>query len=203
MIDAKKTLITDSMSELIIETAEKIAVTSGAHAITVRKILQSLSITNRVFYNRFHNIGEVLQIVYRKTIMKIRESILSDYDGTQDFFEYVIDVVEKSLVESYEKKMQLSQYVFETDSESQANYDWWISEIKKLIDYAKERGFIKNIDSDTMSYAIWCFCRGYNADAVGRQLPKEEAIKRFRYSFSILLDGMKTNNYNNSERNRS
>ena len=102
-----------------------------------------------------------------------------------------MDAVEKSLVESYDKKMQLSQYVFETDSESQVNYDWWISEIKKLIDYEKERGFIKNIDSDIMSYAIWCFCRGYNADAVGRQIPKEEAVKRFRYSFSILLDGMK------------
>ncbi len=191
MIDVKKPLIADRMSELIIETAEKIATTSGAHTITVRKILQTLSITNRVFYNRFHNIGEVLEIVYRNTILKIRESILSDYDGTQDFFEYVTDVVEKSLIESYDKKMQLSQYVFETDSESQANFDWWIAEIKKLIDYAKENNYIKDIDSETMSYAIWCFCRGYNADAVGRKLPKEEAAKRFRYSFSILLDGMK------------
>jgi len=192
MVETEKSLITDSMSELIIKTAEKIATTSGAHAITVRKILQSLSITNRVFYNRFNNIGEVLQIVYRNTIMEIRESILSDYDGSGDFFEYVINVVEKSLIESYDKKMQLSQYVFETDSESQANFDWWIAEIKKLIDYAKDNGYIKNVDSETMSYAIWCFCRGYNADAVGRQMPKEEALKRFRYSFSILLDGMKT-----------
>ncbi len=191
MIDVKKPLIADRMSDLIIETAEKIATTSGAHTITVRKILQTLSITNRVFYNRFHNIGEVLEIVYRNTIMKIRESILSDYDGTQDFFEYVTEVVEKSLIESYDKKMQLSQYVFETDSESQANFDWWIVEIKKLIDYAKENNYIKDIDSETMSYAIWCFCRGYNADAVGRKLPREEAVKRFRYSFSILLDGMK------------
>lgn len=191
MVEVKKPLIVDRMSELIIETAQKIATTSGAHTITVRKILQTLSITNRVFYNRFHNIGEVLEIVYRNTIMKIRESILSDYDGTQDFFEYVTDVVEKSLIESYDKKMQLSQYVFETDSESQANYDWWISEIRKLIDYAKENDYIKDVDSEAMSYAIWCFCRGYNADAVGRRLPKDEAVKRFRYSFTILLDGMK------------
>ena len=191
MVETEKSLITDSMSELIIKTAEKIATTSGAHAITVRKILQSLSITNRVFYNRFNNIGEVLQIVYRNTIMEIRESILSDYDGSGDFFEYVINVVEKSLIESYDKKMQLSQYVFETDSESQANFDWWIAEIKKLIDYAKDNGYIKNVDSETMSYAIWCFCRGYNADAVGRNLPMETAVQNFRYSFGILLDGMR------------
>lgn len=191
MVDVKKPLITDKMSELIVETAEKIAASNGAHTITVRKILQALSITNRVFYNRFHNINEVLEIVYRKTIMQIRESISSDYDGTQDFFEYVTDVVEKSLIESYDKKMQLSHYVFETDSETQINFEWWIAEIKKLIDYAKEHDYIKDLDTDTMSYVIWCFCRGYNADAVGRKFPKEEAARRFRYSFSILLDGMR------------
>ena len=42
-----------------------------------------------------------------------------------------------------------------------------------------------------MSYAIWCFCRGYNADAVGRHLPMDLAVQNFRYSFSILLDGMR------------
>ena len=69
-----------------------------------------------------------------------------------------------------------------------AYYD---AEIKKLIDYAKEQGIIKNVDSETMSYSIWCFCRGFNADAVGRNIPREEAVKRFKYSFGILLDGMK------------
>ena len=63
--------------------------------------------------------------------------------------------------------------------------------IKKLIDYAKSHGLIKDVDSDVMSYAIWCFCRGYNADSVGRGLPKEEAVKNFKYSFGFLLDGLK------------
>lgn len=185
--------IHDKMSERIIETAEHLATTEGASTLTVRKILQTLNITNRVFYNRFHNIEEVLEIIYRNMIVKIRTSISPDQThSASDFFEHVIDVVTRSLIMSYENKMQFNQYVFENDSQSQSNYAWWHAEIKKLINYAKEKQYIKDIDSDVMSYAIWCFCRGYNADAVGRNLPMEEAVKNFRYSFGILLDGMRT-----------
>ena len=60
MESAKSELITDAMSEKIIETAEKIATTDGASTLTVRRILKELGITNRVFYNRFRNIDEVL-----------------------------------------------------------------------------------------------------------------------------------------------
>ncbi|MBE6658572.1 MAG: TetR/AcrR family transcriptional regulator [Ruminococcaceae bacterium] len=184
--------IRDEMSDKIIETAEHLATTEGANTLTVRKILQTMDITNRVFYNRFHNIEEVLEIIYRNMVMKIRASVTPEQtDSAQDFFEHVIEVVTRSLIMSYENKMQFNQYVFENDSHSQSNYAWWHSEIKKLIDYAKEKKYIKDLDSDAMSYAIWCFCRGYNADAVGRNLPMEVAIENFRYSFGILLDGMR------------
>lgn len=184
--------IRDDMSDKIIETAEHLATTEGANTLTVRKILQTMDITNRVFYNRFHNIEEVLEIIYRNMVMKIRASVTPEQtDSAQDFFEHVIEVVTRSLIMSYENKMQFNQYVFENDSHSQSNYAWWHSEIKKLIDYAKEKKYIKDLDSDAMSYAIWCFCRGYNADAVGRNLPMEVAIENFRYSFGILLDGMR------------
>ena len=184
--------IRDEMSEKIIETAEYLATTEGAHTLTVRKILQKLDITNRVFYNRFHNIEEVLEIIYRNMIIKIRESITPEQtNSAADFFEHVIDVVTRSLIMSYENKMAFNQYIFENDSHSQSNYVWWHTEIKKLIDYAKDKQYIRDIDSDAMSYAIWCFCRGYNADAVGRHLPMDLAVKNFRYSFGVLLDGMR------------
>ena len=180
------------MSDKIIETAEQLATTEGAHTLTVRKILQKLGITNRVFYNRFHNIEEVLEIIYRNMIIKIRESITPEQtNNAEEFFGHVIDVVTRALIMSYENKMQFNQYVFENDSQSQNNYTWWHMEIKKLIDYAKEHKYIRDVDSDIMSYAIWCFCRGYNADAVGRRLPMDIAVKNFRYSFGILLDGMR------------
>ena len=183
--------ICDEMSQKIIETAEALVMTQGTHMLTVRSILKELNITNRVFYNRFRNIDEVLNIVYKNTSMKVRESFLKKLDTSQDFFEYVKDVVVSSLLISYDTKMQFAPYVFESDSHSDINFEWWTTEIRKLIDYAKEQHYIRDVDSDVMSYAIWCFCRGYNADAVGRKLPKEEAIRNFRYSFGILLDGMR------------
>ena len=191
LASAKSELITDAMSEKIIETAEKIATTDGASTLTVRRILKELGITNRVFYNRFHNVDEVLKIAYRNTVQKVRKSVIVELDSQKDFFESVTDLVATSLIVSYDTKMKFNQYIFENDSLSQSNYEWWVSEIKKLIDYAKVKGYIKDVDSEIMSYSIWCFCRGYNADAVGRNLPKEEAVKNFRYSFSLLLEGMK------------
>lgn len=186
----KNDLIKDKMTEQIIAATESIATAEGVSAVTVRKILQKLGISNRVFYNRFHNLNEVLDVVYTNTVLKIRESLNAEYDGKQDFFEYVTDAVTQSLVMSYDIKMQFNQYVFESDSHSQSNYDWYITTIKKLFTYAKENGLIKDVDEDVLSYAIWCFCRGYNADAVLR-LSKEEAVEKFRYSFKILLDGLK------------
>ena len=123
--------IRDEMSDKIIETAEHLATTEGANTLTVRKILQTLDITNRVFYNRFHNIEEVLEIIYRNMIMKIRASVTPEQTSSaQGFFEHVIDVVTRTLIMSYETKMQFNQYVFENDSHSQSNYAWWHSEIK-------------------------------------------------------------------------
>ena len=191
MPNSNNELIRDAMSETIITTVENMVMENGAHGITVRKVLMRLGISNRVFYNRFRNIEEVLEIVYKNTIIKIRESLTTTLDSEKDFFENVMDIVIRTLLVSYDTKMQFNQYIFENDSHSKSNYTWWMSEIKKLIDYAKEKHYIKDVDLDVMSYAIWCFCRGYNADAVARNLPRDEAVRRFRYSFAFLLEGMK------------
>lgn len=184
-------LISDDMSQKIIEATENLALTYGANVVNVRKVLQTLNITNRVFYNRFHNIEEVLDIVYQKTTLKIRESISSKFDINGDFFEQVINIVVNTLIMSYDNKMNLNQFVFESDSRSPDNYTWWKGEIIKLIEIGKSKGLLKDVNSDAVSYSVWCFIRGYNVDALSRNLPREEAINNFKYSFGILLDGMK------------
>lgn len=190
-MQGKDGMINDEMSARIIETAEALAAKDGAESVTVRRILQALGITNRVFYNRFHNIDEVLGIVYNNMVLRIRAGIIERFDPEGDFFPQVIDIVASTLKLSYENKMNLNQYVFENDSVSESNYIWWKTEIGKLIEFGKSRGLLRELDTDVMSYAIWCFIRGYNADAVGRGLPKDRAIADFKYSFGILLEGMK------------
>ena len=184
-------LINDEMCEVIINTAAKIATADGAHTITVRKILRELDITNRVFYNRFHNIGEVLEIVYRRNILEMRQSLTEEYEEGKDFFEYVLDVLTDVLVKTYEIREQFSHYIFEHDSLNDSNYKWWMAEIKKLVEYAKAKDLIKDVNSDVLSYSIWCFSRGYNADAICRRFTKEEAVEYFRYGMSFFLEGLK------------
>lgn len=184
-------LICDEMSRTIIDTAEKIAIAQGAENLTVRMILQSLGITNRVFYNRFHNIDEVLNLVYEGMVLKIRESISVNFDPAGDFFSQVLDIVTNTLEMSYDIKMNFNYYVFKNDSASHRNYDWWKAEISRIIEFGKTNGHLKDIDTEVMSYSIWCFVRGYNVDALSRKLPRDEAVANFKYSFGILLDGMR------------
>ena len=184
-------LIVDEMSQKIVSATEQIAHNEGVGDINVRRIMQVLGITNRVFYNRFHNVEEVLDVIYQKTMLKIRESISSKFDPTKDFFEQVKNIVADTLVKSYENKEKLSQFIFERDLQTADNYSWWKDEIEKLIEFGKKQGLLKDVKTDKMSYAIWCFIRGYNADALARNLPKDEAVEDFKYSFGILLDGMK------------
>lgn len=184
-------LICDEVSEQIIDAAESLTLSVGAHNINVRKILKHLGITNRVFYNRFHNIEEVLNIISERSILKVRKSLNFHFDDNKDFFEQIMDEVEKTLIISYETRKNFVHYVFENDSVTDSNYKWWIKEIKKILNYAIDKGYIKKVDTDMTSYAIWCFVRGFNTDAIGRNLTLEEALERYRYGFKFILDGLK------------
>ena len=191
MLLMSEELICDEMSEKIIETAALIVTKEGAHNVNVRKILKSLEITNRVFYNRFHNIEEVLNIVSENSIQEVRKSLKFHFDENRDFFEQIMDEVEKTLIVSYETRMNFAHYVFENDSVSESNYNWWMQEIKKILKYAMDKGYIIEVDLEKTSYAIWCFIRGFNTDAIGRKLPLWEALEKYRYGFKFILKGLK------------
>lgn len=191
MENTNKELITDEISEQIIATASQLALRDGSDKLTVRMVLQAMGgVSNRVFYNRFRNIDEVLSIVYQRISVKMRESLTEIFDPNGDFFTQIIDVVAATLTMSYDIKMNLNRYVFDTDSVSSSNFEWWKTEISRLIEFGKTGGHFGNVDTEKMSYAIWCFIRGYNADAISRGLPRDEAVANFRYSFRILLEGM-------------
>ena len=187
----KQILIYDDMSRKIIDATLELVTELGHQKVTVRSILRKLHITNRVFYNRFHNVEEVFNILYEQTLMKIRECVSCQIDPEKDFFEQVTDMVANTLNISYDHKKRFNNYFFQSDSLSAENFVWWQNEIKRLIEYAYDRGLIIEVDAAGISYAIWCFCRGYNADAVSRDMPKDEAIRNFKYCFGFLLDGIR------------
>lgn len=186
----KQERIRDDISDQIVEIVSRIAEEEGAHKVTVKKIISELGVTNRVFYNRFANIDEVLRIVYHNAIVHMRENIKPEFHDRASFEQFCIDTAVDVLMQTYDVKMQFRRYVFEHDSLTEENRIWWYDKIKKYYAYALEQGFAKPVDADALCYAIWCFCRGYYADAVSRQLSREEAVRYFTFGFTCLLNGV-------------
>ena len=86
----------------------------------------------------------------------------------------------------------MNQYVFIQDSVSAENFLWWRERIRGFIDLGRQNHLVRpDLDGDKISYAIWCFIRGYNTDALARGLPEKEAVDGFLYSFGVFLEGMK------------
>lgn len=186
----KQERIRDDISDQIVEIVARIAAEEGAHKVTVKKIITELGATNRVFYNRFANIDEVLRIVYRNAVVSMRENIKPEFHDRASFEQFCIDTAVDVLMQTYDVKMQFRRYVFEHDSLTEENRVWWYEKIRKYYYYALEQGFAKQVDADALCYAIWCFCRGYYADAVSRQLSREEAVRYFTFGFTCLLNGV-------------
>lgn len=189
---AKQEMIHDEVSEEILACVDRLARQRSAEKNTVRDVLKELGITNRVFYNRFHNMDEVLNLLYQKMIHQVRESLTIPWQEGTDFLAHVKRIAAQTLIVSYTCKENLSRFVFDTDSVSDENYRWWVQEIKKLIALGQQHGQIReDLDGQMLSYAVWCFIRGFNADAMARNLSREEALTRFDYGFGIFLEGIR------------
>ena len=182
--------IQDALSEKIVQIVARLAAEEGAHKVTAKKVINELGTANRVFYNRFANIDEVLQIVYRNAVVEMRENIKPEFHDKESFLKFCIDTAVSVLMQTYDVKMQFRCYVFEHDSLTEENRLWWADKIRKYYLIALEQGYAKAVDIDALCYAIWCFCRGYYADALSRQLPKEEAVRYFAFGFNCLLNGV-------------
>lgn len=189
---AKQEMIHDEVSEEILACVDRLARQRSAEKNTVRDVLKELGITNRVFYNRFHNMDEVLNLLYQKMIHQVRESLTIPWQEGTDFLAHVKRIAAQTLIVSYTCKENLSRFVFDTDSVSDENYRWWVQEIKKLIALGQQHGQIReDLDGQMLSYAVWCFIRVFNADAMARNLSREEALTRFDYGFGIFLEGIR------------
>ena len=141
-MEADAALIHDEMSGRIIEEATRLALREGAGEVSVRKIIRALGVTNRVFYNRFHNVEEVLSLVYQDMTVQMRQSILDHFDPEGDFFGQITEIAAETLRLSYRLKLGMNQYVFIQDSTSADHYLWWRERIREFMDLGKEKGLV-------------------------------------------------------------
>lgn len=185
-------LIQDELCDVIIASVERLAQEKGPQKLTVRDVLKDLGITNRVFYNRFHSIDQVLAIIYSRSVAQVRRSLAMPWDGQGDYEEHICAVARRTLELTYESRANLSGYIFEADCASPDNFAWWQEEIIKLIRTGKNLHWLRSdLDEDAVGYSIWCFIRGFAADAIARKLPKETACQQLDYGFRCLLRGLK------------
>ena len=89
------TKLQDKISQDIIDCVGKMVYKEGSTGISVRSVLKELNITNRVFYNRFKNIDEVLLIISQKIVKEMRQSILTPYDEKHNYHQYIISIATK------------------------------------------------------------------------------------------------------------
>lgn len=185
-------MIQDELCESIIASVKKLAQEKDPQKLTVRDVLKDMGITNRVFYNRFHSIREVLDILYSRSVAQVRRSLAIPWDGKTSYEAHIRAVAGRTLELTYESRANMSGYIFEADCASQENFAWWQEEIKKLIIAGKDLHWLRSdLDESAVAYSIWCFIRGFAADAIARKLPKEQARQQFDYGFACLLRGLK------------
>ncbi len=186
--------IDDETTAKIIKTATEIVNERGVEKLTVSAIIRELKVSNRVFYNRFCNIHELLEVIYELSVMKMREVLEnSKWDESEDYIDYHIRLLAEVLKMTYTHKKRFSHFMFEHDSMSENNRKWWVDKVKNILDTAISKKLIRNdINTENISYSIWCFCRGFNTDAVNRNIPLEDALKIYSETFSVFLQGLKT-----------
>ncbi len=183
----------DDISKKIIDTVTKMVYDGGAANINVQTVLKKLKITNRVFYNRFKNIDEVLLSVSQNLVHKMRQCMLRPYNEKENYHKYLVSLATDVLVKTYEIKKDFSDYMFNNDIVNESNKIWWIDHMIPAIEYGVKNGFLKPMNTRKMAYAIWCFCRGFNVDAIKSRLELNEALKTFTMAFTFLIDGMTLN----------
>ena len=187
------TKLQDKISQDIITCVGKMVYKEGSSGISVRSVLKELNITNRVFYNRFKNIDEVLHIISQKIVKEMRQSILTPYDEKHNYHQYIINIATNVLIKTYEVKNNFSDYMFISDVLNKVNKEWWVEHIVVILNYGVKNGFLKPVNTEDISYAIWCFCRGFNVDAIKGKLDLKEALKIFKVAFTAFIDGLTLN----------
>ena len=183
----------DEISTKIINTVTKMVYEGGAANINVQMVLKKLKITNRVFYNRFKNIDEVLLCVSQNLVHKMRQCMLRPYNEKENYHKYLVSLATDVLVKTYEIKKDFSDYMFNNDIVNESNKLWWIDHMIPALEYGVKNGFLKPMDIREMAYAVWCFCRCFNVDAIKSRLELNKALETFTMAFTFLIDGMTLN----------
>ena len=106
--------------------------------------MKKLKITNRVFYNRFKNIDEVLLCVSQNLVKKMHQCILRPIDKEKNFHKHLTDIASDVFIKTYEIKKDFSDYMFMNDIVNESNKLWWIDHMIPILEYGIKEKFLKD-----------------------------------------------------------
>lgn len=184
--------IEDKTTKAIVRTAAVIAQREGLEKLTVKRILSEMKVSNRVFYNRFRNIEDLIEVMYHQFVDTVRERINPErLADTEHYYETMLELAVGVVRKMYHNDIHFRLRLLSYEASKESNRNWWLKQIQEILKDGVNRGLLKPMNEQAVSYGVWCFCLGFHKDALGKNINEEEAISAFRESFSYFIEGMK------------
>lgn len=181
----------DETAKEIIRTATEIAQKEGIEQLSVKRILSEMGVSNRVFYNRFRNIDDIIQILYNELVEEIRSCIKLEQQEDQTYYDYLLDLAVGVVTKIYHNNLHFRRHLLSYQASKENNRNWWLNRIQTILKDGMNQGLLKPMKEDAVSYGVWCFCLGFHKEAIGENLSGKQAVAAFRESFALLIEGMK------------
>ncbi|MBE7042550.1 MAG: TetR/AcrR family transcriptional regulator [Ruminococcaceae bacterium] len=184
--------IEDETTVTIIRVAKEIAQKEGIEQLSVKRILTEMKVSNRVFYNRFRNIEDVIELLYEQAVNSFRGIIdLSLLEQSENYYETLENLAVNVVRCLYQNNIHFRARLLTYEASKDNNRNWWITQIQDILRNGVERGLLRPMDELAVARGIWCFCLGFHKEALGNSVSEQDAISSFRASFSIFISGMK------------
>lgn len=181
----------DETTKQIIAAATGIAQREGIEQLSVKGILAEMGVSNRVFYNRFRNIDDIIQILYNELVQEIRASLKSVREEGRDYYSYLLELAVAVVRKIYQNNLHFRKHLLSYHASNDSNRNWWLTQIQTILQDGINRGLLRKMNITAVSYGVYCFCLGFHKEAVGEALEGEQAIGAFSQSFALLIEGMK------------
>jgi AcrR family transcriptional regulator len=197
--DDRKEREKQEMRQLIIKTALKLFIAEGIENVSIRKIADAIEYSPGSIYSYFKDKGEILHAIHNEGFEKLF-ALQQSLDVIKDPRERLAKMGELYIKFAMENKdyydlMFIARGVAEKIQEKkewdagQRSYD----SLRRTVAECIEKGYMKNTDIDSATFAMWGFVHGMAALIIrGRcaMMPDEVVQQILKGSLKFIYDNV-------------
>jgi AcrR family transcriptional regulator len=197
--DDRKEREKQEMRQLIIKTALKLFIAEGIENVSIRKIADAIEYSPGSIYSYFKDKGEILHAIHNEGFEKLF-ALQQSLDVIKDPRERLAKMGELYIKFAMENKdyydlMFIAKGVAEKIQEKkewdagQRSYD----SLRRTVAECIEKGYMKNTDIDSATFAMWGFVHGMAALIIrGRcaMMPDEVVQQILKGSLKFIYDNV-------------